>query len=257
MGHTCTASEGTTTRMKSKAASKKKQVKADSAPMPKKENPAAILVEAHSQDDRHRAYARTLTRPTVHAAATIYAYEGLEKHGCDVNAFVAELEKQVELVANGDIKRCEAMLVAQAHTLDELFTYLARCAQGNIEAGYLQSADAYLRLAFKAQSQCRTTIEALAEIKNPRPVAFVRQANIAAGPQQVNNGTPAATDAHGSRVRKEENVQSKLLEHQHGERLDTRTTGATIAANQDLATVGEIHGTEDGTGQRAREQECL
>jgi len=30
-----------------------------------------------------------------------------------------------------------------------------------------------------AQSQCRTTLEALAEIKNPRAVAFLKQANIA------------------------------------------------------------------------------
>lgn len=39
--------------------------------------------------------------------------------------------------------------------------------------------------------KCRATIETLAEIKNPRAVAFVTQANIAHGPQQVNNGVPA------------------------------------------------------------------
>jgi hypothetical protein len=37
-------------------------------------------------------------------------------------------------------------------------------------------------LALKAQSQCRATLETLAAIKNPQPVAFVRQANIAHGP---------------------------------------------------------------------------
>jgi len=37
----------------------------------------------------------------------------------------------------------------------------------------------------EAQSQCRATWEAIAEVKNPRAVAFVRQAYIAAGPQQV------------------------------------------------------------------------
>jgi hypothetical protein len=40
----------------------------------------------------------------------------------------------------------------------------------------------------KGQAQCRATLEALAEIKNPGPVAFVEQANITNGAQQVKNG---------------------------------------------------------------------
>ncbi|MCP6756118.1 hypothetical protein NL533_31320, partial [Klebsiella pneumoniae] len=76
------------------------------------------------------------------------------------------------------------MLVAQAHALDELFTSLARRAYVNIAGGCLGAAESYMRLSLKAQSQCRTTWETLAEIKHPRSVAFVRQANIAHGPQQ-------------------------------------------------------------------------
>jgi len=44
-------------------------------------------------------------------------------------------------------------------------------------------------MALKAQGQCRTTLETLAAIKNP-PVLFAKRANIAHGPQHVNNGTP-------------------------------------------------------------------
>jgi hypothetical protein len=44
-----------------------------------------------------------------------------------------------------------------------------------------------MRLALKAQSQSRATVETLAAIKNP-PVVYARQANFAAGHQQVNNG---------------------------------------------------------------------
>ena len=51
---------------------------------------------------------------------------------------------------------------------------------------YLDATDRYMRLALKAQAQCRATVETLAEIKNP-PTLFARQANIAHGPQQVNN----------------------------------------------------------------------
>jgi hypothetical protein len=55
-----------------------------------------------------------------------------------------------------------------------------------------------MRMALKAQSQCRQTLETLATIKNP-PVVFARQANIAQGPQQVNK----CDDASASRGRGE------------------------------------------------------
>ena len=38
----------------------------------------------------------------------------------------------------------------------------------------LKQFQVYLSLALKAQAQCRATPEALAEIKNPRPIAFVK-----------------------------------------------------------------------------------
>ena len=60
-----------------------------------------------------------------------------------------------------------------------------------VDRAYPDATETHLKLAFKAQSQCRTTLETLAEIKSPRSVAFVRQANTSAGPQQLNNGTGA------------------------------------------------------------------
>jgi hypothetical protein len=51
-------------------------------------------------------------------------------------------------------------------------------------------AETYLRLALKAQSQSRASIESLAQIKNP-PVVYARQANFANGPQRVNSGVAA------------------------------------------------------------------
>ena len=52
-----------------------------------------------------------------------------------------------------------------------------------------------MRLAMKAQSQCRATAEALALMKNPQP--YIRQANIAQGPQQVNNSYASASGHSG------------------------------------------------------------
>jgi len=45
---------------------------------------------------------------------------------------------------------------------------------------YVDAADTDMRLALRAQSQCRATLETLAAIKNP-PVVFANQANIAHG----------------------------------------------------------------------------
>src|SRR6266498_1544147 len=105
-----------------------------------------------------------------------------------VNALIDELQRHCDAANTGNLGREEAMLTAQAHTLDVLFNTLARRAAGR---EYLAQYEAFMRLALKAQSQCRTTVETLAAIKNPQTVAFVRQANIAAGPQQVNNGIAA------------------------------------------------------------------
>ena len=127
---------------------------------------------------------------------------------------------------------------------------MARRAQANIVEGYMEAGERYLRLAFKAQSQCRTTIETLAEMKNPRPVAFVRQANISNGPQQVNNGVAESrypTNTRPSaRPGENENPQSKLLEAQSNEWMDSRATAETSGANPALEAVGAVNGAENG-----------
>lgn len=128
--------------------------------------------------------AHAMTMPEVRAARLIQRIDG---EVVDVNSEVDELRRLVGKVNQGDMKTPEAMLVAQAHALDALFSSLAIRAQANIKGGYSEAGDRYMRLAFKAQAQAAKTIGILAEMKNPRPVAFVKQANIAHN-QQINNG---------------------------------------------------------------------
>ena len=52
----------------------------------------------------------------------------------------------------------------------------------------------------KTQSQYRSTIETLPAMKYP-PVVFARQANIANGPKQVNNGVPTGDAERSARTR--------------------------------------------------------
>ena len=55
---------------------------------------------------------------------------------------------------------------------------------------HLNATETYMRLALKAQTQCRSTLETLAEVKYPKAATFVRQQNVAYQ-QQINNGDPA------------------------------------------------------------------
>ncbi len=159
-----------------------------------------------------------------------------------LNDMLASLRNLGETVNGGDMLSLERVLVAQALSLNTMFAELSRRAAVNMGRDS-DATDRYLRLALKAQSQSRASIEALAVIKNP-PV-FARQANIAHGPQQVNNGVsppqptqPGSTEAH---ARKTENAQSKLLDDRHGEWLDTGAQGSASGPDKAVAAVGTIN----------------
>jgi hypothetical protein len=119
----------------------------------------------------------------------------------DLSESISVMKEKIAKVKAGDMSDVEATLIAQAVTLDTVFNELARRAALNM-GEHLTATETYLRLAFKAQAQCRSTLETLAEVKNPRHATFVRQQNIA-GQQQVNNGgdittsTSAGAPAHG------------------------------------------------------------
>jgi len=185
----------------------------------------AVVVPATKDENFDDAIARTLTRPEISAALTIQKWQG---EVSEVNALARTLSSQTNNIANGNMARPEAMLLSQAQTLDELFNNLARKAHGQTHMPHYET---FLRLAFKAQSQCRSTLETLAAIKNP-PVIYAKQANISNGHQQINNSIPIP---HAEEIK---NQPNELLEVQHGRQtLDTGTTGATIGKNQEMATV--------------------
>lgn len=158
---------------------------------------------------------------------------------------VKALHTHGEAINRGDLSAAERMLNSQAVALNAIFGELARRAALNMGT-HLGATESYMRLALKAQSQSRATVETLAAIKNP-PVVFARQANIAHGPQQVNNGTAAesGTVRAGAPAHPGENAfkPTELLEDLNNGRtqLDTRATSATGRANQDMATVGAFN----------------
>ncbi|MFX1761910.1 hypothetical protein PWP93_04810 [Paraburkholderia sp. A1RI-2L] len=183
--------------------------------------------------------ARGITRPEV-GAATTSGYFNLLAKGADINALADELKRQSTLANDGDLTRAEAMLMSQAHSLDAMFNELARRAALNM-GEYLTATETYMRMAMKAQSQCRATLQTLGELKAPRSIAFIRQANLANGPQQVNNGPVPVPRAETP------NPTNELLEASHGERMDSRAASATGAIDSAMATVEPV----DWTAKRA------
>lgn len=161
---------------------------------PKTAAAGAISIDGRTGETGARAVARGVLQPSIQAAITLSAVDVNKFPDLQINELVAELEDQSKGISAGDMTRLEAMLTAQAHTLDALFNRLVR--QGVLNVGqHGEAADRYLRLALRAQAQVRATAETLHEMKHPRPVAFVQQANIAHGPQQVNNGScPTRTE---------------------------------------------------------------
>ena len=179
--------------------------------------------------------------PTIQNAVGVHAWSKFAGEA-DLADTVTDLREQVKEVQAGDMGRVEAMLYGQAMTLQTIFTNLARRAVSN---EYLSQFQANLTLALKAQAQCRATLAALAEIKNPRPVSFVQQANIANGPQQVNNGAGTQASTQGTHppahAEKTEAAQNELLEHQHGNYLDTGAQGQAGRADRKLEAVATRH----------------
>ena len=110
-----------------------------------------------------------------------------------------------------------------------------------MQEGYVPVAETYLRLALKAQSQCRASIESLAQIKNP-PVVYARQANFANGAQQVNNGVTVP------RPRENEIPPSKQSGDEHELLQDRRASALTSRVDSTLEAVGAIDRTADGGG---------
>lgn len=164
---------------------------------------------------------------------------------------LAALQATVAQVQGGDLGHAEAMLQAQSVALNAVFTSLAK---RSAESEYMDHVERFLRLALKAQSQCRATLETLAVLKNP-PV-FTRQANITSGTQQINNGP--VLNAPPARAEIQESEPIKLLEGQADEeRMDAGTAGTTSASDQALEAVAAVHRPPHVRGKGPRRSKRL
>jgi hypothetical protein len=137
------------------------------------------------------------------------------------------LEKTIAQIQSGDLSKIEEMYISQAVALEVMFTSLARRAKAQEK---LLQYETHMRFALKAQNQCRATLQALVQLKQPSNTTFVKQANIAQGHQQVNN-LP------------EKNItpQNELLKGSYAQ-LDTGTTTTPKGIDTTLEALGKING---------------
>jgi hypothetical protein len=195
--------------MTNKSTKPKASGKAVAAPAPvpvDKSRSIEVFVQPGETPDR--AVAGMVARGLTMNASTVIRFAEHEHEGLSLMDMALELRDQGEAVNRGDLSALERLLTAQAMSLNSIFGELARVAKCNLFK-VPDVADRYLRLALRAQSQSRATVETLAAVKNPS-VVFARQANIAHGPQQVNNGAAPSTraGAHAGETQSGPNEQS-------------------------------------------------
>ena len=194
-----------------------------------------------SLEDSRTKIAQLVASPALAASRAIQAVEGKGGFGkyLDTPELIKCLRDQAAAVNGGDLALTEAMLMNQATTLQNLFSRLVERGMG---CDAIPGFESNLRMALRAQSQCRATLETLAAIKNP-PVVFARQANVTTGPQQINNGAAVA-----SRAQENENQQTQLSGGNHELLPNARAQGLAGRIDPAMATVGEIHRAEVRSG---------
>ncbi|MFZ1621300.1 hypothetical protein [Dokdonella sp.] len=187
----------------------------------------------HDGKSRERLIADAATSPCLSSALVVGYFSKSTAGEQSLMDVCNSLGDQAALVKNGDLSHLESMLNAQAVSLNTLFAALANRAAMNM-GEHIDATEIYLKLALRAQTQCRATIEALAEIKNP-PMVFAKQANIAQGPQQVNNYQDTA------RAEQIKKPQNELLEHNHDKWLDNGTAATAIEGDRAMETMEALN----------------
>jgi hypothetical protein len=147
------------------------------------------------------------------------------------------LHDNIKKVQDGNMASIEAMLIGQAQALQTIFVSLGRKAAHTTQ---LHQYTAFMGMALKAQSQSRATIQALTELKYPKQVAFVKQANISHGHQQVNNESNPSSTRAPAHAEKTTNQSNELLEVNDGNQtMDIKAAKTAGSKDKAMAAVAK------------------
>lgn len=219
---------------------------------------SVVLDCGKTEAEIRQGYAALVTSPELAGYRIIHIAEQGVGIGTqiDVPALMERLRDEAAAVNRGDLTQAEAMLMNQATALQSLF---ARLTERSIGCDSISSFEVHMRMALRAQSQCRTTLETLAMIKNP-PMVYAHQANIAHGNQQVNNNSAGPISPEDKKVRnicpdipektrqltraEIKSEQNKvLMEVQRGQTVDARGTDEASETDSAVEAVENVNRT--------------
>jgi hypothetical protein len=190
-------------------------------------NEVTLPAESASGRTEEEKRANIALAPEFKAAVTAQAYAPLIGE-TDLAALLKRLGEMSTGSVKDNARDIEYMLTSQAIALDSIFNRLAIQAHASI-GKHPKVVDTYLRLALKAQSQCRATAETLANLKSPRQ--HISQTNVATA-LQVN------------------------IERE-GHHVDARTKGSHATTDSNVEALGEIHRAKDVRGENDLQQELI
>lgn len=164
----------------------------------------------------------------------------------DITESSAVLAEEIQQAMKGDLSLANRIYTSQAISLDALFTEMARRSGMNM-GHYPDAADRYMRLALKAQAACRSTLEALARLHQPREQT-VKHVHVNEGGQAV------VADQFHHHAGGQENGQSSNQSHATGTAggsaallgADTSGSGVPIPGSERAATLQNAWGHEPG-----------
>ena len=197
----------------------------------KTKKPSTLRIAKDEDKTEDRQFAEViLTSTNINTVTAVNYVSNAISGEISMTDAVAVIKDKVAAVNNGNMQALEGTLTAQIVSLDTIFNSLALKSRNS---DTMSKMEPYLRLALKAQAQCVRSIEVLSNLKNP-PIVYAKQANIANGNQQVNNGTMTPSSHAGKII----NQPNELLEDKNGSTtMDTRTAKRTRQKDKAMATL--------------------
>lgn len=144
---------------------------------------AVPVVKGKTELETAERIAKLAVSPEMSSQRVVAASErnkGLDEY-LDIPQLMAVLKAESERLSDGKSEDIAPILANQALALQSLFSRLTERA---LSQSAMTNIEAFMRLALRAQSQCRATLETLSSL-NKAPTVFAQQANVATN-QQIN-----------------------------------------------------------------------
>ena len=144
---------------------------------------SVTIVKGRTDDETAERIAKLAVSPEMSSQRVVAASEreqGLDQH-LDIPRLMAVLKAESERLSEGKSEDVGPILANQALALQSLFSRLTERA---LSQSHMSNIETFMRLALRAQSQCRATLETLSSL-NKAPTVFAQQANVATD-QQIN-----------------------------------------------------------------------